>query len=427
MIRSLSVLLTIIITLSYFPATSCSMFKITLHGKTMAGNNEDAWKINSKIWFEKGVIGQYGAAYVGHSDLFPQGGINEAGLTFDGFTVYPRPLRSAAGKKKIDDKTAFMKMLLQRCGKVEEVQQLAYQYDRSVFNTGVFLFVDSTGKYLVMEADTLIVGNDEKYVISNFCPSTIKDPAEVKIGRYQRGQQFLSLHSDTTLAFCKAVMDTMHECRNKMGDGTTYTVIYDLKARMINLYFYHDFTHTVGFSLMDELKKGNHLLNIPDLFPPNHEYLNFVHFKTPFNSSFIKLFLYVLELLLVLLTVFWAIYLTGLLFSGKINIKTHYGMCLLLIMNIGLGVYLFILQNNQPLFYYDAPYYVSGKTVLDLTAYLPVVLLGLIIPVGLANIRAVNRPSVTKFTRRIFTLNTVIYLISLLLFAYWGLLFIVRG
>lgn len=427
MIRSLSVLLTIIITLSYFPATSCSMFKITLYGKTMAGNNEDAWKINSKIWFEKGVNGQYGAAYVGHSDLFPQGGINEAGLTFDGFTVYPRPLRSAAGKKNIGDKTTFMKMLLQKCGTVEQVQQLAYQYDRSVFNTGVFLFIDSTGKYLVMEADTLIIGNDEKYVISNFCPSTIKDPGEVKIGRYQRGQQFLSLHSDTTLAFCKAVMDTMHECRNKMGDGTTYTAIYDLKARIISLYFYHDFTHTVRFNLMDELKKGNHLLNMPDLFPPNHEYLRFVHFKTPFNSCFIKLLLYAIELLLVLLTVFWAICLSGLLFNRRINIRVHYGMFLLLIMNIGLGSYLFILQNNQPLFYYDAPYYVPGKTVLDVTAYLPVVLLALIIPVGLANIRAVNRPSVTIFTRRIFTLNTVIYLIALLLFAYWGLLFIVHG
>ncbi|WP_044219488.1 hypothetical protein [Chitinophaga pinensis] len=294
------------------------MFKITLHDKTMAGNNEDAWKINSKIWFEKGADSQYGAAYVGHSDLFPQGG-------------------------------------------------------------------------------------------------------------YQRGQQFPSQHSDTTLAFCTSMMDTMHECMNKMGDGTTYTAIYDLKERMINLYFYHDFKHVVRFNLIAELKKGNHLLNIPDLFPPNHEYLRFVHFKTPFNSSFIKLLLYVMELLLALLTLYWAIYILGVLFNGRINIKAHYGMCLLLILNIGLGSYLFILQNNQPLFYYDAPYYVPGKTILNVSAYLPVVLLGLIIPVGLANIRTVHRASVTTFTRRVFMLNTIIYLVALLLFAYWGLLFIIRS
>ena len=46
----------------------------------MVGNNEDAWRENSHIWFEVGREGHYGAAYVGHDDEFPQGGMNEAGL-----------------------------------------------------------------------------------------------------------------------------------------------------------------------------------------------------------------------------------------------------------------------------------------------------------------------------------------------------------
>lgn len=157
------------------------------------------------------------------------------------------------------------------------------------------------------------------------------------------------------------------------------------------------------------------------------EYRRFVHFKTPFNSPFIKLLLYFMELLLLLLTLFWVVYNLKALFSGKSNTKTNYGMWLLLIVNMVVAGYLFVLQNNQPIFYFDAPYYVDGEMMLNVMAYIPVALLGLIIPIGLANIRVVNRPAITIFVQRIFTLNTIIYLCALLLFAYWGLLFIVRS
>jgi hypothetical protein len=41
----------------------CIMFKRTMYGKTMVGKNEDYCNPNSRIWFEHGKVGEYGAVY----------------------------------------------------------------------------------------------------------------------------------------------------------------------------------------------------------------------------------------------------------------------------------------------------------------------------------------------------------------------------
>ena len=71
-------------------------------------------------------------------------------------------------------------------------------------------------------------------------------------------------------------MDTMHQ-EKVWGGGTMYTTIYDLDAGTIYLYFFHDFTHVIKYSLDHELKKGDYCLVIPELFPENkkgHKFVN---------------------------------------------------------------------------------------------------------------------------------------------------------
>jgi hypothetical protein len=71
---------------------ACSVCKVTINGRTYLGNNEDNWRIGSRVWFEDRTFGNYGAVYVGYGDNFPQGGMNEAGLAFDGLTIYPKAI-----------------------------------------------------------------------------------------------------------------------------------------------------------------------------------------------------------------------------------------------------------------------------------------------------------------------------------------------
>ena len=255
-------------------ALGCSMFKITMYGKTMIGNNEDYWNPNTRIWFEQGKKGEYGAAYVGFDNFWPQGGINQAGLSFDGFAEDYLAIQDTLGKKNLS--ADFLKDIMKSCATIDDVRKYLIQYNLSGLETSMFFFVDKTGRYLVAEGDSLITGNKECYLVSNFHPSQVKDESEVPIAFYQKGRRFLENHRDTTISFCASVMDTMHQEKD-WGGGTIYTNLYDLNEGTIYLYYFHDYTHVVKFNLNHELEKADYSLVIPDLFPENrkgHDFLN---------------------------------------------------------------------------------------------------------------------------------------------------------
>jgi hypothetical protein len=391
------------------PVRPCSMFKITFGGKTMVGNNEDAWRENSRIWFEVGRDGHYGAAYVGHDDGFPQGGMNEAGLAYDGFAVYGRVLKPVVEKEKLGgalaDKVGFLTSIMQQCATVEEVQRFVNRYDRRVFNHGMLLFIDKKGDYLVVEVDTTILGHDAKYVLANFCPSLTPDPSTVTMGRYRRGVAFLSGKQDSSLRFCTAMMDTMHECRPRLGDGTTYTSIYDLSGGLIYLYFYHDYTHCVSFDLRRELAKGDHNLLMLSLFPPNAEYERFVRHKTPFNSM-------ALVGLLLGLGGFLAVGAVWLFVLWKPDMRASqrraYGpagksirswwLPGLVLVDVWTMFYLYRLLTDKSVYYFSGP------------GYIPLTLLGLFVA-GLVFVRRL---------RPLYVAHLVCFGVLVGLFGYWG-------
>jgi len=251
----------------------CSMFKITMYGKTMVGNNEDYWNPNDRIWFEKGQNGEYGAMYVGFDNFWPQGGMNQAGLVFDGFAEDYKAINDTVGKKALS--TNFLKEIMKRCATVYEVKRYLNQHNLSGLETSMFFFVDKSGKYLVAEGDSLIVGNKECYIVSNFYPSQIKNECDIPIPFYQKGRKYLENNKDTSIVFCSSVMNTMHQEKG-WGAGTMYTTVYDLKEGTIYLYFFRDYTHVVKFNLSMELAKNNYSLNIPELFPANNKGQDFL-------------------------------------------------------------------------------------------------------------------------------------------------------
>jgi len=246
---------------------ACTVYKITMDGKTFVGNNEDYWNPNTRIWFENGKNGNYGSSYVGFDDLYPQGGINEKGLAFDGFAVPFRDIKKNPNKLTYDNNT--LRNIMQKCQNIDEVYTFLSKYDLSPLYAGMLLFVDQSGKYLVVEGDTMIRGNDNKYLLSNFCPSRTKDLNDVKIPMYQSGRKLMESHIDTSLTYLKTLSDTLHQSWKGNVGGTLYTTIYDLNERTIHLYFYHDFKKSVTFKLADELNKKDTIIAIPKLFPNN--------------------------------------------------------------------------------------------------------------------------------------------------------------
>ena len=81
--------------LTSIAADACTAFcALDATGRVLVGNNEDYSNPRTKIRFVPATPGSYGRIYVGFDDMWPQGGMNERGLWFDGFAtpaVNPAP------------------------------------------------------------------------------------------------------------------------------------------------------------------------------------------------------------------------------------------------------------------------------------------------------------------------------------------------
>jgi len=400
---------------------ACSMCKVTINGRTYLGNNEDSWRMGSTVWFENGGEGKLGAVYFGYSDHFPQGGMNEAGLAYDGLTTLPKPIKNIAGKKSVTSPTEFLKAIMQSCRTVEDVYKYAIQYNRQQhFNHGELLFADPSGNYLVMESDTIILGKNPTYIIANFCPSITSEKEKLNWARYGRGHQFIQNNTTDTNGFryTLALTDTMHECREKLGDGTMYSFVADLQNKDISLYFYHDFSRPIKFNLTSELEKGDHQVDMVSMFPANKEFTALTSFKTPRNTIWIAAFLMCAGTLFFISALYFTIDIILSAIKKRIgpfkNLKP-----VLVVLGFALCYYMYQLLSNAAILFSPAPYRDVSFSLLDIAAYLPYVCLLIILPMIYAATRIIKNPEWNILSKGMVMLNILACMILTGLFYYW--------
>src|SRR3954465_10805249 len=134
-------------------ANSCSSYKVSVGGKTMVGSNYDTWLETPRIWFETTGYGTEftGARPDGAFSFAPQTAMNEFGLAFITLaTATPNNGAPSPNKKQIASRTNYLKDILHTCKTVDEVKAYVDQYDHSSLSQDVFLYVDKTGKYLIV-------------------------------------------------------------------------------------------------------------------------------------------------------------------------------------------------------------------------------------------------------------------------------------
>ena len=212
----------------------------------------------------------------------------------------------------------------------------------------------------------------------------------------------------------------MSECRPRFGDGTMYTSLYDLDSGNIYLYFYHDYTHEVKLNIVEELAKGERKVLMSSLFPRNAEYEKIRNYYTPFNDN--KLLGTLLSSLaaLILFAIFYLIsYIRTRQLSGA------YIKLLLAVLNIVLAYYLWLIARNEGVYYFPAPYNDGHNHVLTVLSYLPILLALAIVPILVLCIRSIKSATWSKLAVSTLIINTVIYLVLLGLFGYWGFFVII--
>ncbi|HUN15339.1 MAG TPA: hypothetical protein PK622_00935 [Saprospiraceae bacterium] len=411
--------------LSFSNGNACSMYKITIGDKTVVGTNFDAYYTSPRIWFESAVkSGTYGACFSGGRisgphGFAPQSGMNEAGLSFSRLST-PTPEQNYVdmrNKKTIPNECSYLKDILHSCKTIDEVQKYINQYNYSFFPQDVFIYIEKSGRYLIVEPYSMSTGNDANYVLSNFCPSVTDATQANKFGRYRKGAELLKSKADTTLEFCRLMSDTMHVCRKKIGDGTLLSSNWDLKNGIVTMYFYHDYKNAIQYNLKEELAKGDHFFEIPKLFPPNAEFQKLLTYKTPVTTKLLNLFFLCCGVLFSFTSLFFIFN-----FLSKRKTKSYNKLKLLLILlGIIMAVYMYSLFTHIGIFYDQAPYKDYKFTLHNIVAYVPFLILLLIIPLCLLNWKILKTSNWSIFSKLLLTTNNFTYIVLIFWFFYWEL------
>jgi hypothetical protein len=338
--------------LNPWSAFGCSMFKLTDGRSTVVGCNHDAWVTEPQLKF---TTTGYGAAFTGatryNGRIAPQSGMNEHGLVFTTLSIYPPDNASPFRGKPIADRTLFLESVLQQCKTLEEVEQYFYQYNRSCFLQDLFVYIDTAGRVLFVEPYCMHYSMNPALVQSNFCPSETADRNEIKQERFVRGNAFIAGGYSAELPFARSMIEEMSVCRERHGDGTLISTVWDNQHLCFEVMFYHDFDSVRSFDLRAELLKGDATYPLEQIFPKNRGFEELKSYRTPFNTPALRLLLALIGGLSGILGLWFIIQ----LFRSAEQKRRVWWTFQATAAFLGLG-YCFILATDIAMFYYPWPY-----------------------------------------------------------------------
>ena len=247
------------------PLSACTGFLVADDNVVLFGNNEDFFNPDILMWFVPGGGSYYGSVCFGYDDFYPQGGMNEKGLVFDGFATAPLPITASLNKPWF--KGNLVAESLATCATVEEVIELFQRYNLAFMDRCMFMFADRSGGAVIIEGDEFIRKEGKFQIITNFYQSQY--PLEAPCPRYRTAHEMLSAADEFSVDLCRRVLDAVHA---EHVSHTLYSNIYDLKRGIVYLYHFHDFDHPVVINLAEELTKGSRHIEIPSLFPDKPEW-----------------------------------------------------------------------------------------------------------------------------------------------------------
>jgi hypothetical protein len=244
------------------PYDSCTVFNAADGDVVLVGNNEDFLHPLPKVWFLPPEGGKFGRVYFGFENQY-QGGMNDQGLFFDGTAVEPIDVPHDESKP-IHMGNLILKAM-EECATVECVLELFERFSLPGTSRDQIFVADSSGDAAIIERPNVVRKSGTYQVATNFRASTTET---ITCDRYITAEAMLASADSYSVDLFRDILDAV---QNAAG-GTTYSNIYDLKQRTVNVYFYHDFEHEVVFNLDEELERGAHVYDLPDLFPRNEAF-----------------------------------------------------------------------------------------------------------------------------------------------------------
>lgn len=241
-------LILIIVLMVFTPSMACTIFVLTDGNNTYFFNNEDYSNPNTRVWFRPGGENHYGAVYFGFDNGFGQGGVNTEGLAYDWFAGGNVPYRLSNDLKVAKQNPC--ERLLESCANVDEAIEFFKTYAEPGFASATILIADKTGASVIIGAR-----NGELYFE--------KSNKNVAIGYGLK--TFQNLNGREALANFTNGTEILHQCEQKGEFATKYSSIYNLKTGAVSVYQFHSDSDSVDFNLTEELEKGGHYYDLPQI------------------------------------------------------------------------------------------------------------------------------------------------------------------
>jgi hypothetical protein len=240
---------------------SCTIFYIAKGHIILAGNNED-WKDPlPEMSFYPAEDGKHGWIKFGWGSGFPQGGMNDHGLFWDGSSVAYLGMPYSEENKELYS-GPIMQMIIEECKNIEEALEVFSAYYCQDQYNAQYLVGDSSGYSIIVEGDSIISKEGDYQLMTNFYYSH-PDLAGYPCWRYEAASEILSDMNEPTPYLMGSVLSATHQ---EGKYPTQYSVIYDLKQCLVYLFYYHNYEEYLLVDLLNELSKGKRNYAIPGLF-----------------------------------------------------------------------------------------------------------------------------------------------------------------
>jgi hypothetical protein len=229
------------------PAHACTIFVLVDEKRVLFCNNEDWENPNVRIWFLPGAKGRHGCAYVGFDNGWGQGGVNTAGLAFDWVAGF-KETWERSGQATVKGNPA--ERMLEVCATVEEAATFFEHNWEPSFSYAKIFVADRTGASAVIQARD----GKLKVVRATDCR-----------GFGYNGPLVMKMLETTREPTIPTAAQILRAAAQEGRYATKYSNVFDLKSGEIFIFHPPSRAEPVKLSLGDELKKGEHYYDLPEL------------------------------------------------------------------------------------------------------------------------------------------------------------------
>lgn len=248
-------------------AYACAAFYATDGDAVLVGKNMDAVNPHTKIGFVAAEEGKYGWMYHASGDGFPQGGLNEHGVFWEGAaTPYLEMPESMANKTEYPG-WHIMEKVMEECTTLEAALAIFETYYYVDLLNAHYLVGDRFGHSAIVGGDHVIVGEKRYQIVTNFNVERMIRAAEIdtlECARYRMIYDRLQAGDVSVNAF-RGILSAVRQESYEIN--TLYSCVFDLKNLRINVYHFHNYEDVAVFDLLEALEKGTRELALPALFP----------------------------------------------------------------------------------------------------------------------------------------------------------------